>query len=116
MSSDDISKESLINTKNEAKAWFSWIEWITLTAFLFSLFSKLYPKLLAWPMFVFAVYSFMLIYRVGYDVMALHLFDSLRKLEKWPKWAVMIFLYAICLITPIALVSAIIPFFTELIR
>ena len=115
MNSDDISKENLINTRNEAKAWFSWIEWITLTAFLLSLFSKLYPKPLAWPILAFAGYSFMLIYKVGQDVIALHLLDSL-KLEKWPKWAAMIFLFAISIIFPIALGSAIFPIFNDLIR
>ena len=115
MSSDGISKKNLIKTRDTAKAWFSWVEWITLTAFLISLFGKLYPKPLAWPIFIIAAYSFMLIYQVGYDGMALYLIDSL-KLEKWPKWVRMIFLYAMCLITPIALGSAIVPIFNELLR
>ena len=124
MESTMSSQENLVATntpwisawlgKGYVHAWFSWIEWITLTVVLISVCRKLWPNLSAWPEWYFwpvaavATFSGVLVFLSGIIGFSTYLVDATGA-KSWPKWLQWILVGGLTVLVPASMTITLVP-------
>ncbi|MCA0175857.1 MAG: hypothetical protein LCH73_06165 [Proteobacteria bacterium] len=106
-----------INTwlgKGYVHAWFSWIEWITLTVAILSVCRRLWPDMhrwpdwYAWPVLAVGALSSVLVFLSGIKGFSTYLVDTTGA-RRWPKWLQWVLVGLLSVTVPVSLAVTLIP-------